>query len=107
MKVSKSIDGGSLTGYGCGGRVDKLIEVETRQELSQIFKESAKRGDEVSVIGGGYNTLIGPGGVRGILLKLAGEFSLIKVNGENLIAGAGARNSELIAVAVDSGLTGV
>lgn len=107
MKLFRNISPENLTGYGCGGTVDKYIEVETRQELKELFRKLDKKGEKVSILGEGYNTLIGPEGLRGVLLKLTGEFSHIEVNLNEIKAGASLRISELIRTALLASLSGV
>ncbi len=89
-------------GFGCGGSTALLIEVETKKELKEIIHSAKKKWH---IIGDGYNTLISDNGVRGVVLKLCGEFNEIKIH-DGITAGAGASLKEILRVSSNAGYGG-
>lgn len=59
------------------------------------------------VIGNSSNLLVRDGGYRGVLIKLAGEFNRIEVNGQYITAGAAALLSKVAKTALDASLSGL
>jgi UDP-N-acetylmuramate dehydrogenase len=68
----------------------------------------ARAGEQpVAVVGSGSNLLIADSGVRGLVLKLAGEFLNIDLDGLRLVCGGGARLPAVAANAARAGLSGI
>ncbi len=59
------------------------------------------------VIGNGSNLLVGDGGIRGIIIRLAPNFDEIQWLDDGVIAGAGAKLGRLVAEATGAGLSGL
>jgi UDP-N-acetylmuramate dehydrogenase len=99
------------TSWKIGGPADALAEVETTQELADALSLACKHTIPWFVLGSGSNILIGDGGIRGIVLRLSGEFALIKVEEEGHVvvvsAGASASMALLTAQAASHGAVGV
>ncbi len=95
------------TSWRIGGPADALVVVESEDELAQLMRWCFKRHLPWLVLGSGSNVLVGDGGVRGIVLRLAGAFTEIAVRGEDACvvvdAGASAAMAALTAKAASAG----
>lgn len=67
------------TSWRIGGPADAWIVVESEAQLAQLMRFCAKRKVPRFVLGSGSNLLVGDGGIRGLVLRLAGEFANIVV----------------------------
>jgi UDP-N-acetylmuramate dehydrogenase len=83
------------TSWKIGGPADAFVEVERTQELGDMLRLAHKRHLPWFMLGSGSNLLVGDGGVRGIVVRLSGEFSAISVvpEGDRVVVEAGASAS--------------
>jgi UDP-N-acetylmuramate dehydrogenase len=115
-----AISGGSVhfdeplapyTSWKIGGPADAWVVAENEEQLAQIMHLCARRKLPWFVLGSGSNLLIGDGGIRGLVLRLAGDFAAIDVddNGAEVSvrAGASAAMSLLTAKAASAGAVGI
>jgi UDP-N-acetylmuramate dehydrogenase len=65
------------TSWKIGGPADALAGVESGHELAEIMRLVRRRRLPWFVLGSGSNLLVGDGGIRGIVLRLGGEFARI------------------------------
>jgi UDP-N-acetylmuramate dehydrogenase len=72
-----------FTSWKIGGPADALTTVNTRTELADLLRFCLRRRMPWWIIGGGSNVLVGDGGVRGIVMRLAGEFATASVRVED------------------------
>jgi len=72
-----------FTWWKIGGPADALLEVETTDELGFVLRRVFKRRLPMFVLGSGSNLLVGDGGIRGIVLRLEGEFARLEVRAED------------------------
>jgi UDP-N-acetylmuramate dehydrogenase len=95
------------TSLRVGGPADALVRVETREELEQVVLWCHRRGVPLLVLGGGFNLLVRDGGVRGVVLRLAGLRGIaLEPNGE-IRAEAGATHSQVTRFAAENGRSGL
>jgi len=80
-----------FTWWKIGGPADALVEVRTGDELAFVLRRVFKRRLPMFVLGSGSNLLVGDGGIRGIVLRLEGEFTALDVRADDgaVIAQAG------------------
>jgi UDP-N-acetylmuramate dehydrogenase len=101
----------AYTSWKIGGPADALASVEREAELAAIMRLVFKRKLPWFVLGSGSNLLVGDGGIRGIVIRLGGEFAAIEVarEGERVVASAGASAGmpPLVAAAASQGALGV
>ena len=90
-----------------GGPADVLFLPESAQELQRATELAREAGEECLVIGNGSNLLVRDGGVRGLVIKLAGPMSGISVEGNSIRAQAGAPLSQVSRAALQASLTGL
>jgi UDP-N-acetylmuramate dehydrogenase len=99
------------TSWKIGGPADALALVETSAELADILRHAFRRTLPWLVLGSGSNLLVGDGGVRGIVLRLGGEFAEIEFDASesSVVARAGASSSLalLTAQAASRGAIGI
>jgi UDP-N-acetylmuramate dehydrogenase len=79
------------TWWKIGGPADALVDVMTADELAFVLRRVFKRRLPMFVLGSGSNLLVGDGGIRGIVLRLEGEFTALEVRADDdaVIAEAG------------------
>ncbi|HXF35533.1 MAG TPA: UDP-N-acetylmuramate dehydrogenase [Candidatus Acidoferrales bacterium] len=99
------------TSWKIGGPADALVSIESSDELADVLRRSFKRHIPRFVLGSGSNILIGDGGIRGIVIRLGGEFAAIEVVSEGVAvvvrAGASASLALLTAQAATKGAAGI
>lgn len=92
------------TSFKIGGPADLFIKVNNIQELNFILKTNKKHNMPITIIGNGSNVLVSDKGIRGIVINL--NFNNIKVEGNFIIAEAGAMLSKVANVAYENSLSG-
>ncbi len=95
------------TTFRVGGPADVLFLPESAQELQRAMELAREAGEECLVIGNGSNLLVRDGGVRGLVIKLAGPMSDVSVEGTAIRAQAGASLSQVSRAALQASLTGL
>lgn len=95
-----------LTWFRVGGPAEVLFRPADEADLAQFL--AAKPEDvPVTVIGVASNLLIRDGGVAGVVIRLGREFAHVAVEGNRLIAGAGALDGNVALTAAHAGLGGL
>jgi UDP-N-acetylmuramate dehydrogenase len=99
------------TSWKIGGPADAWVTAGNETQLAEIMRLCARRKLPWFVLGSGSNLLIGDGGIRGLVLRLAGDFAAIDVStdGREVIVRAGASGamSLLTAKAASAGAIGI
>ena len=99
------------TSWKVGGPADAWIVLENEAQLAQIMRFILRRKMPWFVLGSGSNLLVGDGGIRGLVLRLAGTFTAIDVREEDahvvVSVGASASMALLTAKAASLGATGI
>ena len=91
-----------------GGPADFLIQPRTVDELRAVLKFCAAEGVPVRMLGGGNNLLVRDDPVPGVVVRLAGPaFAGVETNGKTVRAAGGGPLFDLIAHAVQAGLSGL
>jgi len=78
------------TTFRIGGPADVLVDVVSRDELRTVLEFAREHGVPLHVIGRGANVLVGDDGIRGIVVRLAGEFEGLRFADAPPTASAGA-----------------
>jgi len=90
-----------------GGPAQYWIEPEDFEQFRKSVRFFKARGIPVRIVGRGSNLLIRDGGIRGAVIHpKGGRFGEVKVHGEMITAGVGARFKKLSSVARDHHLEG-
>lgn len=96
------------TTFRIGGPADLYVTVSTPEQLVDLRRLAADNDVPVQLIGNGSNLLVSDEGIRGIVVRLDGEFCEVEYIGDDTIrAGAGASLSNLCLTALEQGLTGM
>ncbi len=95
------------TTFKIGGPADVYVELKTEAEMADAVRLADEHGVPLTVVGCGSNLLVLDSGVRGLVLRLKGDFERLAAGGGTLLeAGAGVRLPKLIAWAGERGLGG-
>jgi UDP-N-acetylmuramate dehydrogenase len=99
------------TSWKVGGPADAFAVAQTEDEVAQVMALCFKRKLPWFVLGRGSNVLVGDGGLRGIVLRLDGDFTTIEArvdSGRVLIdAGASAKMETVTTRAASLGAIGI
>jgi len=114
------------TSFGIGGPADCLVTVTSGEKLMKLLaliqeweagNESVRACDRENapalqampffVLGKGTNLLVKDGGIRGLVIRLDGEFSRASVQGDLITAGAACPLSSLLRLSIQHGLSGL
>ena len=99
------------TSWKIGGPADAFATIESEAQLAQVMRFCGKRKVPWLVLGSGSNLLVGDGGIRGIVLRLSGDFAEIVVTHDDatvvIHAGASANMAQLTAKAASAGAAGI
>ena len=96
------------TSFKIGGTADTYIKVDTLSKLSAILKECKESQIDYTLLGNGSNVLVSDDGIRGVVIRLDGEFRQITLVDETTIfCGAGTTLAYLCKFALNCGLTGL
>jgi len=97
-----------FTTFKIGGPADAFVEALSVAEVQAALRAAGDAGKPVFVLGWGSNLLIKDRGVRGLVLKLAGEFERVEfVGAERVRAGAAVRVPQLVVACAERGLSGL
>jgi len=91
-----------------GGPIERLVTVDDAADLSAVYAEDPA----LHILGNGSNLLVPDAGLRGTVVKLAGDFratAAVREEGDTvwLRAGAGLQNAVLLARVAKLGLAGL
>ena len=94
------------TSFKIGGPADIIAEPKDIKELVELIKFLRNQGIIFYILGNGTNILASDKGVRGCVVHIGKSLSKIRVIGNKIEAGAGAKLSEIADVALKNGLQG-
>ena len=89
-----------------GGNAEVLFRPTDADDLREFLK-GVPADVAVCVIGNASNLLVRDGGIRGVVIRLGSAFNQIRVEGQEIVAGAGAADLNVARAARDAGLTGL
>lgn len=99
------------TSWKIGGPADAYATVLDRTELAHLMRFCLRRRMAWWIIGAGSNVLVGDGGVRGAVIRLAGEFAAAQVridDGRVMVDAGGSADMALVtAKAASAGAVGI
>jgi len=105
--ITGDCDMSRLTSFKAGGRAFALVCPENAAQLKKTLQILARSGVSYTFIGNGTNTLVTDAGYQGVIVKIGEAFSEIRVDGEEITAGAGALLSSVSNEAQKNGLAGL
>ncbi len=99
------------TWWKIGGPADAFVTAESAADIAALLPLAFKRKLPWFVLGSGSNLLVGDGGIRGIVVKLAGDYNAVEVAEDaehvSVTAGAAAPMPALTAQAASRGAIGI
>lgn len=95
------------TTWKIGGPADALVIPESKGQLAHTLRILQRHGGKWFLLGRGSNLLVADKGIRGIVLKLGGEFEQARFEENVAIAGAAFSFIKLSVLAGKEGLTGL
>lgn len=105
-RISRDAPLGGLTWFRVGGPAEVLFRPADAEDLAQ-FLVCLPEGVPVTVIGVGSNLLVRDGGVPGVVIRLAGPFAGVSIDGDVVTAGAAALDLTVAMTALETGLAGL
>lgn len=108
-KVLKNEPMKQRTSFKIGGAADRLVLVHSDEELKGALKAVRTSNLPVFILGNGSNILVSDKGIRGVVIKLVGDFEKIELlsDGLTIAAGSGALLANVCKFARDSELAGL
>ena len=107
LKLSFDKPMAELTTFKIGGPVDLLVEPNNTAELEKTLDFCLVNNFPWLLIGSGSNLLVRDGGIRGVGIRLSGEFNRWQIKGTIVNAGAGVPLAKLAEGTAERGLTGL
>lgn len=99
------------TSWKIGGPADAFVTARSEAELGALMRLCLRRKLPWWIIGGGSNVLVGDGGIRGVVIRLAGDFAAVNLRTEDgsvvVEAGASAGMAMVTAKAASAGGEGI
>lgn len=92
------------TSFKIGGPVDVMIMPTKEEEIINCIRFLREKDIDFLIMGNGSNLLIRDGGIRGVVVKIAKEFSNIEVKDDTMYCEAGALLSTISNVALKHSL---
>lgn len=105
-RLSRHAPLGGLTWFRVGGPAEVLFRPADADDLAQ-FLTCLPPEVPVTVIGVGSNLLVRDGGVPGVVIRLAGPFAGVEVDGHVVTAGAAALDLTVAMTALETGVGGL
>lgn len=97
---------GPQTWFRTGGNAEVLFRPADIEDLADFLRE-LPREVPVTVLGVGSNVIVRDGGIRGLVIRLMRGFAGIAVEGNELVAGAGAPDLNVALTAREHSLAGL
>lgn len=94
------------TTFRIGGVADVMVLPYKEREIIDVIDLAKKHNIPYTVVGNGSNILVTDKGIRGIVIKVADNFSQISIDGNTVYAQAGARLTAISRKIYEEGLTG-
>ena len=95
------------TTFRTGGPAKWFCPVSSVSEINEVIAFAEERKSPLYVIGRGSNLLVSDKGIDGVVMEIGDRFRQIRVEGERIIAEAGAALTAVAVAARDAGLTGM
>lgn len=108
MTIIEHADMSKYTSFKTGGTAEKLVIVETPEELVELLTELKSQGEKYLFLGNGSNTIFLDGEYKGTVIKAGSQFENIEVTPNYAItAGSAALLSKVARTAAAESLTGL
>jgi len=95
------------TTFRVGGPADVLVNIADTREIATALRAARLAGVNATIIGNGSNLLVRDGGIRGLVIRIAGDCASIRREGDMVYAKAGISMSAAAQFALSEGLGGL
>lgn len=95
------------TTFRIGGPADCFVELENEEQLKKLRRYLQMTGVSFFVLGNGSNLLVSDSGYKGIVLQIGPKMSSVTVEGDRIVAQAGATLVQVARAAMEHGLSGL
>ena len=95
------------TTFRVGGPADVLVNIADTKEIATALRAARNAGVPATIIGNGSNLLVRDGGIRGLVIRIAGDCADIHRDGDMVYAKAGISMSAAAQFALAEGLSGL
>ena len=95
------------TTFRVGGPADVLVNIAEAREIATALRAAKHAGVPTTIIGNGSNLLVRDGGIRGLVIRIAGDCAGIRREENKLYAKAGISMSAAAQFALSEGLSGL
>ncbi len=92
--------------FKIGGTADIFVTPDSVEQIISVIKLCKENDVKYTVIGNGTNLLVLDGGIRGVVIKLADNFSSCVLEQNSIIAQSGAKLSDISELAMKNELSG-
>jgi len=106
-RVERNVPMRLYTSFRIGGPADFLVTAETVGELAAVITVCRRRDVPFLILGRGTNVLVRDGGIRGVVIKMAGHFLRTVFAGTAVEAGAAVALGDLARDCGRRGLSGL
>ena len=97
----------SHTTFRIGGLADCFVQLENTEQLIKVQKYLSQVGVPFFVLGNGSNLLVSDAGFRGVILQIGSKMNRVTVEGNVIVAQAGASMAQIARTAMEHELTGM
>ncbi|HRJ13322.1 MAG TPA: FAD-binding protein, partial [Alphaproteobacteria bacterium] len=105
-RLRADVDLAPLTWFRVGGKADAVFKPADEADLAEFLK-SCPTDIPIYPIGVASNLIIRDGGIRGVVIRLGGEFATVMQNKNQITAGAAALDTVVAQHAEQAGLAGM
>ncbi|MBR2880023.1 MAG: UDP-N-acetylmuramate dehydrogenase [Oscillospiraceae bacterium] len=107
LKILRNEPMKNHSSFKVGGPAEIFIEIESEEQLAEVY--TLLRGMELSpiIIGKGSNILVRDEGIKGVILHMGEGFASVKIEGDTLYAQAGATMASVASAALRESLKGM
>ena len=103
--LNKNVNLSNYSWFNLGGIADYLYKAKNKKQLLEFLLEAKKKNLKTTLLGAGSNTLFRDSGVKGAVIKLAQDFSYIKILDEDTLdVGAATLDRKVANFAKDNNL---
>ncbi len=107
MEIIKNEPMKNHTTFKIGGVADEFCQAKSIEEIKELTEYAKGKQIPYLVIGNGSNILVSDKGIRGLVIKLAGDFADYEISGDVIKAKSGALLGTLAKAALSAGLSGM
>jgi UDP-N-acetylmuramate dehydrogenase len=106
--VRRDVPLAEYTWFRIGGPAEYLVEPDTTEQLAEVVRRCRENQTPIRVLGDGANLLVADAGVRGAVIRLAGEeFRRVEFTDGGVRVGAAANMGRLVLRCVREGRSGL